>query len=205
MSLINDALKKRQEAEQAAPPPKKNLDFRPPEPSPEAETDGTQRFLWTLVLTVAALNLVLWLIYNDKEKEPEVQARARSTTPSAAVSEPVSPADAPEAESEPVAEAAPAARVITNPAPAHLVEEGSSSNWTKTPAGFVVHQEEAKPTVEVPLRLQSVIFHPTRPSAVVNGQMVFVGDSVNGNRVKTIRRNQVILVKGTQIRTLTLP
>jgi len=53
-------------------------------------------------------------------------------------------------------------------------------------------------------KLQGVLFDPTRPCAIVDGNMVFVGDHVGGFRVITISRNSVTLKQGTETKVLTL-
>ena len=45
------------------------------------------------------------------------------------------------------------------------------------------------PVVVVPnLRLQGVVFHPTRPSVMINGRILFVGDKLDGYEVVRIHR-----------------
>jgi hypothetical protein len=45
------------------------------------------------------------------------------------------------------------------------------------------------------LKLEGILYDPTQPpQAIVNGQTVYVGDTVNGFRVKTISKNNVSFV-----------
>lgn len=55
------------------------------------------------------------------------------------------------------------------------------------------------------LRLQGILINSDRPQAIVNGQSVFVGDTVNGFLVKGISRNHVSFIApdGSE-KTLTL-
>jgi hypothetical protein len=50
------------------------------------------------------------------------------------------------------------------------------------------------------LKLQGILVGSGKPQAIVNGQAVYVGDSVNGFRVQTIFQHQVLFVApdGTQ-------
>jgi hypothetical protein len=50
------------------------------------------------------------------------------------------------------------------------------------------------------LRLQGILMGSGKPQAIVNGQAVYVGDSVNGFRVQTISQYKVLFVApdGTQ-------
>ena len=57
----------------------------------------------------------------------------------------------------------------------------------------------------VSLRLQSIIFNPQNPSAVINRRTVMTGDTVEGYRVREISMTQVTLVQGEESRVLTLP
>jgi hypothetical protein len=54
------------------------------------------------------------------------------------------------------------------------------------------------------LRLQAIVFHPTRPSAIVTGRSVFVGDRVGEFRVVAIHRESVMLAGAGQTNVLTL-
>jgi hypothetical protein len=56
----------------------------------------------------------------------------------------------------------------------------------------------------VPLRLQAIVFHPTRPSAIVTGRSAFVGDRVGEFRVVAIHRESVMLAGAGQTNVLTL-
>ncbi len=50
------------------------------------------------------------------------------------------------------------------------------------------------------LKLQGILVGSGKPQAIVNGQAVYVGDSVNGFRVQTIFQHQVLFIApdGTQ-------
>ena len=45
-------------------------------------------------------------------------------------------------------------------------------------------------------QLQGVLWDQNHPTAIINGQIVAVGDKMNGNRVVDIKRDRVILNNG---------
>ncbi len=53
-------------------------------------------------------------------------------------------------------------------------------------------------------RLQGIFYRASGPSAVIDAETVFVGDSVAGGRVKAIDRTSVTLERNGQIQVLTL-
>ena len=62
----------------------------------------------------------------------------------------------------------------------------------------------ATPPVPAPLKLQSIIFDPKHPSAMINGKLLFPGDSFGDLRVQEIRRNGVTLVGAGKTNVLSL-
>jgi hypothetical protein len=56
-----------------------------------------------------------------------------------------------------------------------------------------------------PLKLLGVVYSPTRPSAVLSGKVVFLGDRVQGFRVTAISPDSVTLVGNGKTNRLTLP
>lgn len=64
----------------------------------------------------------------------------------------------------------------------------------------------AVPAPEFPtLKLQGVIWNPRRPSAVINGKSLFVGEKVERAVVTTIEQDSVKVTWNGQERVLTLP
>jgi hypothetical protein len=53
-------------------------------------------------------------------------------------------------------------------------------------------------------KLQGILLTATRPSAIVDGKTVFVGDQVSGLRVVAISKNSVTLRSDTETRVLSL-
>ena len=64
----------------------------------------------------------------------------------------------------------------------------------KTPASPVATQVVAAVTNKPMLKVQGIFFSDAKWEAIVNGQSVFVGDRVNGFRVKLISRNDVSFI-----------
>jgi hypothetical protein len=83
---------------------------------------------------------------------------------------------------------------------------------TPTPASASAHAaaaaNETIATAEVakpaPLKLQAITFNPARPSAIVSGKTVFVGDRFREFRVLKIGVDSITLVNETQTNVLTL-
>lgn len=55
------------------------------------------------------------------------------------------------------------------------------------------------------LKLQSIILREDKPAAVINGDMVFVGDRIRGARVVTIEHQTVTVERGGETNELRLP
>jgi len=69
-----------------------------------------------------------------------------------------------------------------------------------TAAPPAVAEAPAKPA----LKLQGIIYHPTRPSAFINGKALFVGDRIAEFRVTAISSESVTLVGGGTTNVLSL-
>ena len=55
------------------------------------------------------------------------------------------------------------------------------------------------------LKLQSIIYRLDKPAAVINGEMLHVGDSIKGARVISIDRHEVTVVLDGKTNVLNLP
>jgi hypothetical protein len=214
MSLINDALKRAKEAQpQAAPPPVPNLQLRPIEPA--QYTRHTLGLILPVTLAVAAL-LLLFFVWqsaqrNGSTQPTEVKARTAMTA---------NPTTAPQPAAASVA-AAPAAPVpAAPPAPSTLPAAGTphlpAATAVSVPANPPVAEAqdggvtnttavaEVPPPKPAPPRLQAIIFSPTRPSVMIGGKTLFIGDKLNGFRVTTINQESAMLVGAGQTNVLTL-
>jgi hypothetical protein len=101
------------------------------------------------------------------------------------------------------------ANVATNTASELLASEPATA-----PASQVTAQETVTnapsaslPAKEIPppdFRLSGIIYSVGRPSAIVNGETVYVGDEVNGATIIKIRQTTVTLRINGQSKTYTL-
>lgn len=219
MSLVNDALKRAKEAErQAAPPPPLQMQFRPVEPGQHGR-DRLGLLVPATLAVVALLALVLgwqWA-QGHKTKEPkEARALTRTVAHRATTTQPASPSVA-------AATLAPAPRLQPSPPPqAEFVPTSATGVATPlapmasvTPANpMVVREQESDATNSVaitpppkpaPLRLQAIVFNPQRPSALISGKTLFIGDKLGDARVVAIDQESATLVSAGKTNLLTLP
>jgi len=186
MSLINDALKRAKESHGENPPPvapPEKAGLRPVEPAPRK---GTPVWLWPLIIVVL-VGLGMFLIGQSMHKT----VAAVSNPPGENAAQPTKVAPM---EPAPVAVAKP-------PAPEPVKAPEVTPAPVQAPAVAV-----ATPSVEPAptFKLQSIIFDPRRPSAMVNGKLLFIGDRINGLHVVSIRKDSVTLVGGGQTNVLEL-
>jgi hypothetical protein len=199
MSLINDALKRTKDAQQQNPPPAGGPPLKPADPATTKSTSNAKSLLYIMIACVVVGNALLFFAIQDRGAKKEIAPAVPVAPTTAAAVAPaptasVAPAPVPQpAKSEP----APAA--IANPAPiaTPVVSEKNSND-----ALLAAQPEPARP---VPLKLQSIIFNPSKPSAMVSGKFVFIGDKVQGFRVTAIDQETVTLVGSGQTNILSLP
>jgi len=182
MSLINDALQSAQAAQKkddsAGPPP---AQFQPVQPG----QGGGEKPVWLIVVICLAamiIGVVLLKAFTSKEKPMKVEAKGVTAATNASNAQNTE------------ASAPPANRGIPPPAP--------------KPTTYQPRTQELAVAISAPPRpvapkLQSIIFHPTRPSAVVSGKTVLVGDTFGEFFVTRITRDSVTLVSSTQTNVLT--
>jgi hypothetical protein len=53
-------------------------------------------------------------------------------------------------------------------------------------------------------KLQAIVFSPARPSVMISGKTLFIGDKLNGFRVTAIDQESATLVGGGQTNVLSL-
>jgi len=184
MSLINDALKRANEA-QATPPPTA-------EPAPALRpAEHKPRSSWPLVvlplLLVFVLGLAGWFLIRGWDAARQLSA---NRIPVAARENP------------------------SEDKPANNVKENKTSSALASLApaptrGTVTNAEPAtaeSPKPPVPaFKLQGIFYHPNRPSALINSKTVFVGDKIGQAKVRAIDRESVTLESEGQTKVLTLP
>jgi hypothetical protein len=167
--------------------------------------------LLPVVLAVAAfLTLLLawqWGHKRDSRGPAEVNARtarvARATPAPQPVSAPTvawatepEPASQPDSPSSPAAVATEAATAATDEPLADVQEDEVTDTAAMTPP---------PPPKPAPLRLQAIVFNPRRPSAMISGKTLFVGDKLGALRVVAIDKDSATLVGVGQTNVLSLP
>jgi len=119
-----------------------------------------------------------------------VPAAAPQGTPASVVSEAATTTSAPSLPEPP----------ISQPAPEPVPAIASPAAVTHASPASVPPKESARPD----FRLSGIIYTVVSPSAIVNGETVYVGDQVNGATVLSIHQTDVTLqVKGLR-KTYTL-
>ena len=210
MSLINDALKRAKQAQQeAAESPAPVPHLRPVEPSQESARHGLGLAVPIGLAVIALLGLMLFWVLWKKEGSvaPATNRPALSVAARTPAAEPVStPAAAPTTTPD---SSAPAPDVRPSiPEPAVASSNGSTTNPAaatseSTDSNHVATIESAPPTPP-PLKLQSIVYNPRSPSAMINGRVVFVGDRMRDLRVVAIHRDDVVLIGGGRTNLLSL-
>lgn len=208
MSLINDALKRAKQAQQnTAPVSVPVLQLRPVEPSPALEPPVSSSRASSLLkpggvaLAVLVALLLAWR-HAQNGSSPQVKVVQAKTRPDKSAAVPTVPVAAP---------SHPQANLTTQPMPL-ATGTTKSSNPPAQPApvaplppketnqiaaaanvpAAMPSDEETPPLSS--LRLQSIIYNPRRPSALINGRIVFIGDRFGELRVVQISRNTVTMV-----------
>jgi len=208
MSLINDALRRAKEAQKDAPlPTSRDLPFRPVEPALQRARRGLGLLLPVALTAVALLSLLVvwqWTRLRGAATPTEVQARTTrvplATTPASALAAQPAPVQEPASPPSPVSGAA--ATVAPDAASAPTYEplaDIQESEATNAPA-----MTAPMPPTPAPLRLQAIIFSPRRPSAMISGKTLFIGDKLGDLRVVAISKESAILAGAGQTNVLTL-
>ncbi|MGN6554191.1 MAG: hypothetical protein ACTHLW_10765 [Verrucomicrobiota bacterium] len=176
MSLVNDALQraKRQTTQPSTAP---NLQLLPLEAEPRERKSFGVTFSIVLALAiVAALILITASI---------AQMGIRKTTRDViASSTPLRPI------ATKVVQAEVAPKIFETESPA-ISPQVSDSAEASAPLPTVAEAPVVKPA---PLKLQAVFYSAVRPSAMIAGKTVFVGDRVGGFQVAAITVNSATLV-----------
>lgn len=193
MSLINDALKRAKEVQTNNPPPAAdNLHLRPAEPASQPKKSIGLVLPATGVTVVLAALFSFWQLRGGNHapltSETEVTARA-SARHSDALTPRVEPARL-----ESPASSTPA--LASNSPAIPDVQMAAATN-----AQAVAQTEPPKPALP---QLKAIIFNPRRPSALIDGKTVFVGDKVREFRVTAITPVSATLASLTQTNVLTL-
>ena len=219
MSLVNDALKRAKEAQQqAAPPPPSQMQFRPVEPGQQVR-GGLGPIVPVTLVVLALLMLVLawqWIKGNRMTEPREARAVTRTAVQMTAAPPPVSTPVA-ATTSAPASEPSPLPQLESHPIPATGVVDtlaaidsvtSISPAVTKEPENEAINATAIAPAPQpkpAPLRLQAIVFNPKRPSALISGKTLFLGDKLGDARVVAIDRESATLVGGGKTNVLSLP
>jgi hypothetical protein len=201
MSLINDALKRAKAAQQPTQPAR--IEFRPVSDSTPPHRYGSFGVLMAVLGLFVMLGL---LMLRMNSRSSFTIAASTSSPPATATIQPPSPA--------PLAVAEVAEKPATTPSPAKTTAQSAppaqpetstvtAVTNTETQATNTATAESAQPKPATP-KVQAIVFNPTRPSAMINGRTVFVGDKVAGAKVLGINQDSVTLLAAGQTNVLTL-
>lgn len=219
MSLVTDALRRAKEAQQqAAPPPPSQMQFRPVEPGQHVR-HGLGLMVPVTLTVLALLALVLpwqWAKGNRMTGPLEARAVTRTAVQTAVTPQPVAPIAA-AVTPAPVSEPSPPPQTESHPTPAIGVVDtltpidpatSASPAVTKEPENEVTNAVAIAPAPQpkpAPLRLQAIVFIPKRPSVLISGKTLFIGDKLGDAHVVAIDRESATLVGGGRTNILSLP
>jgi hypothetical protein len=183
MSLINDALKRARQVQQNQPQPAaSSLRFRPIDPA-QHPRKGMGLVLPATLTTILAVGLFsLWHLNQDAH------------APAAPMTQP------PQARSKAAEPSRTAAANAVRPTPASPAGNAMVPARANTPAVVAA----ATPPKPDPLKLQGILFSPNRPSAMIGGKTVFVGDQLGEFHVAAIASDSATLISDTQTNVLKL-
>lgn len=208
MSLINDALRRAKEAQQQTPLlPSHDLPFRPVEPAQQRARRGLGLLLPFALVAVALLTLLLvWELTRTRGAASVIEVNART----APVPQTITPASATAAQPAPVEEPASPKDLVTDTAAA--LPADATSTPADEPLANVQESEATNapvitpppPPQPPPLRLQAIIFNPKRPSVMISGKTLFIGDKLGDMRVVAIEKGSAILAGGGQTNVLSV-
>jgi hypothetical protein len=217
MSLINDALRRARQAQsppvrEPATPAAEGPAFRPPLPAFRPEP----RVPWLPAISLAAVGVTALIIaWNWKVHHPSTPLQAYARTSGSAETR-VTAGIAQDAIKPDPNTTPPNAASRTEPAPAqppaptlgNVPPPSPSSSISGIPEAAAAaslppeNVQSATVTVQAPPpppepKLQSIIYHPQRPSAMIDGKVLFVGDKLRDLRVLAITPTGVTIASSS--------
>jgi hypothetical protein len=204
MSLINEALKRAKQAHQENSPPRAPVPALRPVEAPQQTAGKSFGLMLPIGLGLLAVIglMVFFLMWN--RQNPTQASDAGLTVVAAKTISPdaneTSKTAAPIRAGTAVRPGGdhPEATVISSEHPATLLT-GPTPAANQAPAPVIAADsnhlaaEVAPAPAPPPLKLQSIVFSPRNPSALINGRVVFIGDRVRDLRVTAIHRGDVVL------------
>jgi len=232
MSLINDAFRRAKQVQERAPVLPSPTPLNPVEHTPHG-LHGVGVILPVAITVVALLGLFLvWQLYQRNNATTSDQAMVNAAPPrrTGASVEPESGVNAaqpgrpalsasanpnlttaiPSGPGAPRVAAAPGAATLTSPSsssdgPAGLAPSTNAVATTPDVVGtngaVAAQPEPPKPP---PLTLQGIVFNPRRPSVVINGKTLFIGERIGQFRVAAIRPDSATLIGAGRTNLLSL-
>jgi hypothetical protein len=205
MSLINDALKRAKQAQKNQPPAgTSGPQFRPAEPTPRKSNNLS----WFLPLAIfIAMTLVILLVWsqshkNDSRTIAQKPGVVNQSSPTASAASP--PATALQTPAIPAKLVAPApALKPVEPTPSAATPTAPPVT-TQTSAPVAAAPVVAPTPKPAPPRLQAIFYNPQRPSAIIDGKTVMIGDKLGEFRVRAITQDSATLTSAAQTIVLTL-
>jgi hypothetical protein len=213
MSLINDALKRARESQaQAPPPPPRNLEFKPVEPGQMVNHGPSLTLIAIACIALILAGLLAWQWLHKSASAPSpVVAKAappdQIAPPAPTLSVPPAPAPAavpvPAKAPEPAAPAETklVASAVTTPSEAPIAAAKPIQEVATVSASVT----EIAPPKPAPPKLQAIVYRHTRPSAMISGKTLFVGDKYGDWRLVAISEESATLVGGGLTNVLILP
>jgi hypothetical protein len=204
MSLVNDALKRAKEAQQPTPaPPISGPPFQ------ELETVEVSGHWITSPITMAVVAVIALIVIWQALRRSDGPARTEGESLPVAARSNVTPESKPAAIETP---SNPESATVVTPGkttPSSSVSSNTAPNSTTATSTNLVSatQQElipAAPPEPPPLKLQAVIWNPKRPSGMISGATVFVGDKVQDFRVTKITQDSVTLSGSSEVKVLKL-
>jgi hypothetical protein len=202
MSLINDALKRAKATHQqsARPSPMQDVPALVTTPSSHPSSPA---WLWVAII-VLLVGLGAFLIGQSMRNSGNINSLG-SDAANVATKQPISTttrtASTISENPTPVPVEAPSAQVAPAAIPVSSNATVIASVQTdSTDVAAVV----AAPAPPPPMKLQSIIYDPQHPSAMINGKLLFPGDSFGELHVQEIHRNGVTLSGGGKTNLLSL-
>ena len=213
MSLINDALKRAQQARQQNPFGNQPVPLQPVEYGRRRDWVFRALIGLCLVASLAGAGWCLWKWWRTagQSQEVEVVANAAQAASPSASTTPARPLW----RMQPI-------KVSTNllvrtnlvaPPPTETPAQATSTSppvlgpaaQTASAASPTKFAAPAPASPFADLKLQSIIFREDKPAAVINGEMVFVGDEIREARVLKIEPQSVTIERNGETNALRLP
>jgi hypothetical protein len=219
MSLVNDALRRAREAQrQTPPPPSPQMQFRPVEPTqqPPRNLGLIVPAALALVALLALLFIWQWTQRRTAMGPQEVRALTSPAVPPPIAPQPTTPPPQPEVLAAAAQPSSPSQPFPQSEADTNVAKPLALPTPTAPPNPPVVKEQEndANTSVTVapppepkwpPLKLQAIVFDPKRPSVLINGASLFVGEKLGDLRVVAIDRGSATLESAGRTKILSMP